>query len=601
MRALCLVTVALLAGCYVPTHRSLAMERDKVFTTPGSTQMFSSTARMEHRKGKGWALDSGKSDDPLKSEDADSDTTSRSVFYFLDPVTRAEQRFGELRGEGTPVYYDATHQVLWLRDNDRELHGIGKGPIVGPDKQTQLDITTLEPPFVLTAPDTATRALYDLSSGAVITLPPQVDNARALVEGKVVHFTVIREQGDVVAVGQIGIDFSSGTPQHLPDIEWSTPPLPANVGERLALTVIGQRYAEVVRDQTQTRLLVYPLVAGSQPLAIPLPPADKIGKIATIGTDTLVFGIEDYDSKCWRGETIRLSSSTVTPLTDSPCVRGTAISRGSFVLETDRGIAATVNAAGNVVLLDDIPTRTLHDSLATSPTKRTLPIVDAAQHVFLTEVDLETGEQHRTPMKDIKPTDVFLDVKDGVARFMRDGATIVNVALAAQTTTVVKLDPPEMTHADRMPNSRNELWASFGGGGTTRSTGVGGLQIAFAHWLDDRWVGVGSFRAGFEAAPKDKEAWREYGGSFGFTWHRLPQMWSFNWGADIGANYAAAYVDKTRVDRAFAPSFELHAGWSGSIVGIDVTAIVPSLADLDRGVQFWASAKFGLTGSEYLH
>jgi hypothetical protein len=98
------------------------------------------------------------------------------------------------------------------------------------------------------------------------------------------------------------------------------------------------------------------------------------------------------------------------------------------------------------------------------------------------------------------------------------------------------------------------------------------------------------------AASHGDPQWRELGPAFGFTWHRLPQLWSVNFGADVGANYAAAYVDKERVDRAFAPSFELHAGASGSIVGIDVRVLVPSLIDFDRGVQFWVSGKLGLTG-----
>ena len=86
--------------------------------------------------------------------------------------------------------------------------------------------------------------------------------------GDLVRFTAIAEAGESMRVYQIAIDWSSGAPQRLPDIDWSTAPLASTIGVRLAHGMLrdGLRYAEVVRGPgPATRLLVFEIVTGDAP------------------------------------------------------------------------------------------------------------------------------------------------------------------------------------------------------------------------------------------------------------------------------------------------------------------------------------------------
>ncbi|HEY4182177.1 MAG TPA: hypothetical protein VGM90_35280 [Kofleriaceae bacterium] len=596
MRSLGLLVAASLSGCfYVPTHRGLSMERSKVFVAPGSPQVFSATNRMEHRRGYAGGPTFQKEDVNFDVDKYDTDTASRSIISIVDPTTHAEVRLGQLDQEGEPVWFDAKRKILWMADNDGALRAMTTSAPPPANGAKLFEREKLEPPFVLTASDRFTRTLWDLSGNGSINLPSTIDAARISVDGKVVHFTVLEEQDGVVAVSQLSIDWSTGVPTQLPAVVWTSPPLAPGIGTRLAITVVGERYAEVLHDQTGTRLLVFPLVLGSQPLSIALPPAEALGKLATLDADTLVFGEQTDDDKCWRGVTIRIGTATVTPLPESPCITGTATTRGRYVLDTER-YAAIVDAKGAVVSLDGIKAAALHDAFATTPTTRTLVVIDDTEHVALSEVNLETGEQHRTPLPGIAAEDRVLGVSDGVATFVRGHDTIVRVALGDKAPTIVRLDDPEMTKTDRMPSFPYELWFGAGGGATTRGTGFGGGKVELARWLDEHWTMiVGATLTGESAKSSTDPKWTEGGPAFGFTWHRLPQLWSVNFGADLGANYAASYVDKKQTDQAFAPSLDVHVGASGSFGGLDIAVLVPSFIDFGRGVQFWATLKFGLT------
>jgi len=211
--------------------------------------------------------------------------------------------------------------------------------------------------------------------------------------------------------------------------------------------------------------------------------------------------------------------------------------------------------------------------------------------------DLATGEQRSLRLAGVAPKDRLLGVGDGVARFARGGDTILTVPLAgnAAPSTLV-LAAPAMTRADRMPRDRTEVWIGGGGGASTRATGVGRMSLEVAHWVTDRWTAVGRANARLESAPSMTEpTFFDAGAAFGYAWHRLPRLWSLAFEADLGANYAATYIDDKRTGRAFAPSAEAHIGAQGSLVGLDLSVLVPSLIDVDRGVQFLLNLKVGFT------
>ena len=618
MRALPLVFAVLSsAACIVPVHRGLSMERTKVWAPPGAPMVFSWVSRVEHRTTD--VLETTKDDLELNRDE--SDRSTRTTIYAVDLATHRETPLGEVTGEGgEALYYDAARGVLWVRDDKHMLSGLaGPGRPVGPAHgQRQILVNGLEPPFVLAptpAYDADAVALYDLAADGRVILPASVIHADVTIDGAVVRFTSLVRAGDSVQVRQIAVDWSSGAPQRLPDVEWTTAPLSPADGTRLAVAMLrdGHRYAEVVRGPTGTHLLVYDLVTSAPPVVIALPspppdappsgapgveapPAALVAHLATLDDDAVVFGegAAAGERMCWRGAAVRVNRALVVPLPDAPCVLETSDAAGHRVLATKENDVAIVDAEARLVRLDGVNRYLLAAGLATGPTSRAFKRGDEAALVV---VDLATGEQRSHWLAGVAPKDRLIGVGDGVARLARGGDTILTVPLTLNPVpTTLVLAAPAMTRADRMPRDRTELWIGGGGGASTRATGAGRMSLEVAHWVTDRWTAVGRANARFESASSMTEpTYFDAGASFGYAWHRLPRLWSLAFEADLGANYAATYVGKQRTGQAFAPSAEVHIGAQGSLVGLDVSVLVPSLIDLDRGVQFLLNLKFGFT------
>ncbi len=611
MRVLALVFVVLTSTACLPTHRAIRSERTRLWMGPGSLKLFSWVSTVEHRETS--VLTTSKDDAGIDEET--SDTLARTALYAIDPVTHAEVRLGMTDGDGGDgVYDDVARGVLWVRDSKQRLSGLGgPGRPLGPAHgRRQVTVIGLEPPFVLaTVKEQGALALFDLASDGQVTLPESVARAEVTVDKAVVRFTSLESVGDVVRVHQIAVDWSSGAPQRLPDSEWTTAPLAAIDGTRLAFAMLRDgRYVEVVRGPNGTRLLVWDLGAGpsARPveIALPSPPADAerpMPHLAVLDGDAVVFGESAVTGEraCWSGVTVRVNRALTVPLPAATCLIDNLAIGGHRLLATLEGNVAIVDAEAQLVVLAGVDRALLGKGFATGPTKQVFTRDDGHDGVALVEVDLVTGARKDQPLDRIKPHDRLIALNDGGARFVRGTDTLLTVPLATPSTpTTLVLAAPVLTRADRIPRDRTEFWIGGGGGGGTQGTGVARLGLEIAHWVNDRWTMVG--RANVRLESKGGMTDPQYvdaGGSFGYAWHRLPRLWSIGFEADLGANFAGRYVGKERTDAGFAPSAEVHLGAQGQIFGIDLCALMPSMIDLDRGVVFLLNAKFGFT--ENLH
>ncbi len=605
--ALLVFTILAATGCFVPGDRGLALKRTKLWAPPGAATVFSWVSRVEHRED----TVVGTSKDNLEVEHNESDRETRSTIYAVDPATHRETRLGEVKVGVEALYYDATRGVLWVRDDKGTLLGLaGAGRAVGPAHGQHLMLVKgLEPPFVLTTSgDDVT--LYNLATDGKVMLPASVKTAAVTVEGAVVRFTSLVTLGTMVQVYQQAVDWSSGTPNRLPDVNWTTGSLPGNVGTRLEFTMLRDgRYAEVVRNPSETRLLVYDLFAPAPVAIVPLPRPDSppstapgvrtapVTHLAAAGGDAIVFGEGAASGKemCWRGTAVRVNRALAVPLPDQPCVIDAGDLGGGPALFTDESRVLLVDAQAKLVALEGINRGTLSQAVPAGPTSQAFMRGDDGTLVVL---DLATGEQKRHRLG-VAAHDRLLAVGAGIAMFARGADTVLTVPLtehAAPSTLV--LPAPVMTRADRMLRDRNEFWIGGGGGISTRAAGVGRFSLEVAHWVTDHWTAVGRAGARFESKPSaamTEPKSFDAGASFGFAWHRLPRLWSLAFGANLGANYAATYLGKVRTDQGFAPSAEVHIGAQGSMFGIDLAAVAPSLIDTDRGVSFLLSMKIGFT------
>lgn len=593
------VLLAVLGSACVPTARSVSAQRGRIWVAPGSPTVFSWVSTVEHRETR--VLELGKNDSEVRHETDDDPV--RTAIFAIDPATRNATRLGQLDGAGgEPVYYDAARDILWVSGKDGELAALTRsGNEVGPPHHhRRLDVKALPPPFVLASDALGVVALHDLRRDGSVPLGG-LDKSEILVTGDMVRFSELTTEGDSIRVRQIAVDWSSGRPQRLPDIDWVTAPLPPSVGMRLGIAVLrdGRRYAEVVRDATGTRLLVFDIAAPAAPvqLVVPVQSAAERPKahLVALADDVLVFGESgDDDYACWRGATIRVDRQQVVPLAENSCVVG-ANDAGSHrvLLVKDVGLAA-VGADGSIVSLDGIDNDNLAKGITTGPSTRVIALSNGA----LEEIDLATGTRRVLARGEAK--DRLLTVDATVARYARDNDKVVTVPLGDGAPSVVALGEPTLTRVDRMPRDRTEFWLGAGGGGTTTGNGAGFLHAEVAHWVTDHvtWAARANMR--FEGGPKETDRqWIDLGGSFGYAWHRLPRLFSLFVQADIGANYTGIYVGEERVDRAFSPSLDARVGWQGKMAGFDLSATLPSFIDFDRGVLFMLSVKIGFT--ENLH
>lgn len=593
--------LAVLCGC-LPTARSLDAQRSRVWAPPRATTVFSWVSTVEHRETR--VIELGKEDASSRHEV--DDAAVHTAIFAIDPETRRETRLGQLAGDGgVPVYYDAARDILWVRSEKQELVGFTRSgkPILGPQHQRQIEVAALEVPFVLARSSTGIVSLHDLRRETSVALPGDVETATISVTGDVVRFTAIAAAGEAMRVHQVAIDWSSGAPHRLPDIDWTTAPLASQSGVRLASGMLrdGLRYAEVVRGpDTTTRLLVFDILAGDPPVQLPLPvdyatesPSLANGKLVALGGDALAFveiGAKG-EAGCLRGATVRVDRKLVVPLPADRCVlEAGAVGPHGVLTLRDVGVAVVAPDA-TLAVLGNLDADTLAKSVATGPTTRALARGDGT----LEEIDVSTGA--RRPLGHGDRGDRLIHVDATAARYTRGTDTLVTFPLGGNgTPSVLALGQATLARGDQMPIDRTELWLGGGGGVTTRGNGAGGINAEIAHWIRDHWTWVvrASFR-GVSEADAENQSYIDAGAAFGFAWHRLPRLFSLFVEADIGANYSATYVEKTRTDAAFAPSAEIHLGWQGKMLGIDVAAVVPSFIDIDRGILFTVNAKIGFT------
>jgi hypothetical protein len=599
---LVLLLAVICTACVIPTKRGLSAQRSRVWVAPGSPMVFSWVSTVEHRENR--ELDLGK-DDAEVVHTSDDDTV-RTAIYAVDPATQQEVRLGQLEGEGgTPVYYDAPRDILWVRGKDRELVGLTRSgeAATGPQHQRQLDVPVLEPPFVLAGDKLGVVALHDLRHDGSIPLTG-LDNSEISVSGDLVRFTELSRLDDSVRVRQIAVDWSSGHPQRLPDLDWTTSPLPPTAGLRVAIAMMsdGRRYAEVIRDATGTRLLIYDLTSMSPvptQIALPAPGSENPTKphLVALAGDALVFGeeLESGDDRCWRGAIVRVDRNLVAPIPYDPCVIEARDAGPHRVLIVKDVGTAVVGPDAKIVALTGVEAKNVADGIATGPTTRVFATDDGE----LQQVDLATGELKELGRGEAK--DHLLAIDGNSVRYARGGDKVVTVSFdKAGSPSVVALGEPTLARGDRMPLDRTEFWLGVNGGVGTNGTGAGGLNAEIAHWVSDHWTWVVRGGARFTADASDaKKQYFDGGASFGYAWHRLPRLFSLSLEGDVGANFAGTYVDETRTDAAFAPSLELHIGWQGKMVGLDVSSVLPSMIDIDRGVLFLLNAKIGFT--ENLH
>ncbi|HTL38839.1 MAG TPA: hypothetical protein VL326_37165 [Kofleriaceae bacterium] len=606
-----LLLIPLLCGaCIIPTHRGLSAQRSRVWAAPGSPTVFSWVSTVEHRKNT--VLELRKNDSEVVHEE--SDEAARTTIYAFDPATQQETRLGQLDGGGgTPIYYDAARDVLWVRGDNHSNYGDNSAlvgmtrsgnPVSGPQHQHPLDVPALEPPFVI-AGDRTGVALYDLRHDGSVPIPGDLSKTEIRVTGDIVRITEVSRLDDTVHVHQITVDWSSGQPIRAPDLDWTTSPLPPSVGLRVATTVLSddRHYAEVVRDTTSTRLLVYDLLGspGAVPVQITLPaPGDPeltSAHLVALPGDAVVFG-EAHDSgedRCWRGAIVRVDQQLVQPIPYDPCVIESRDVGADHVLVVKDVGTTIVGPDAKLITLSGIEPSDLAKGKVTGPTTRVFSHDDGE----LEQVDLATGE--RKVLVHADPNDHLLAIEGNSVRYARSTDRVVTFPIdKTGSPSVVALGVPELTREDRMPRDRTELWLGVSGGAGTQGTGVGGLDVEIAHWVSDHWTWVarGILRFSGEDTA-DKSSTFDGGGTFGYAWHRLPRLFSLSLEADVGAAFAGTYVDKKRTDAAFAPSLEVHIGWQGKMLGFDVSAVVPSFIDIDRGVLFLGNAKIGFT--ENLH
>lgn len=328
-----ILVVAMLAcaACTPPKTIRSEIRRGPIWAQPGTPLVFAWSFRERERTQSGLETDHSdpeKSVHWVHSQFTDIDHIRATVF---DPATGNATRLAETDTQVQPIYWDG--RTLWVHDSFGIVTGLTAGREDHPGHGGWVS-GGLPRPFVGQFP---AGDLLDLSTGKTIELDRESgDGAVTLDRFRIMRLTRVKESGGQLMFQQTVIDWAQPQPVRLPNVLYTTPPLPEGSKRAgKALTTDGRRFVEVVTTDAGTNVIVHDFEAGRIIAALPIAPLDESPVLYALAGDKLAF--LHHEADCMRGSTIAIDTQSVVPTT--VCIRSVE----GPMLQTEKGTGYVAN------------------------------------------------------------------------------------------------------------------------------------------------------------------------------------------------------------------------------------------------------------------